>query len=147
PRIRDHRVTDLLHRRASRGYVAVCRMPQTMLVVEDVVLEPAGCGATEPLDEMRHPAGLQRGAVQDVGVQRTVAGHRLAALHSIAGLRKPLPIAIVLSAVDTAVEAGELRPVRPYLGDVLDDRDGHHRPGGGRTAGQDEVGAARSRRG
>src|SRR5205814_10434142 len=60
---------------------------------------------------------------------------------------KPLPIAIVLSAVDTAVEAGELRPVRPYLGDVLDDRDGHHRLGGARTAGQDEIVAALSRRG
>ena len=122
-------------------------MPEAVLVVENVVLEAAGGRRAESLDEMRHPAGLQGRAVQDVRVERVIARHRLTCLHSVAGLREPLPVAIVLGAVHAAVETRELRPVGPDLRDVLNDGDRHHRFGAAGTAGEDEVVAALSRRG
>ncbi len=96
----------------------------------------------EALHEMRDPAGLKRRAVGHVGVERIVAGDRLAAPQTIARLRKPLPVAIVLRAVDVAVEAGQLRPVAPDLGDVFDDRHGDHRLRIARATVDDEVVAA-----
>ena len=102
-------------------------------------LESAARGRAEALDEVGDPRGLKCRAVQHVRVERIVADHRLPSPHAVARLGKPLPVAIVLRAVDAAVEAGELRPVRAELRDVLDHGDRDHRYGVAGLAAENEV--------
>src|SRR6185503_2770592 len=58
----DHPVLDFIHRRADRPHVAMRRMPEARLVIENVVPQSAGCIAAPTADQMLDPCLLQTGA-------------------------------------------------------------------------------------
>ena len=128
-RVRQVLVAHLVHGGARRVHVAMGRVPERRLVVEDVVAHAAVDGEAPPRDEMGDPAPLNQVAVRDVGVGRRVPGDvgAVAGAHPVAGVGVPLRVIAGLRAVLGDGVAGELAPVRAERRDVVDDRDRDHR--------------------
>src|SRR5262249_1055176 len=73
-------------------HVAMGRVPERRLVIEDVVFDSAGtCGGTEGIHEVLHPRLLNGGAVGDSGIEGIVAGDVLSGggADAVAGIGVP----------------------------------------------------------
>ncbi len=139
----DHPIPDPVQRHSSRADVAMGRVPQAGLVVENVVPQPAVRVRVPPVDQVLDPALLECGRRPYVGVVRIVAGDELAIRpHAIARIGEPLPVVAGLRAVLGNRETGELAAIGADPGHPVDRGHRQHRLGAGRFCVRDERVAA-----
>src|SRR5262245_47859664 len=103
------------------------RVPDAVLIVEDVILHAAARGRTPGADEMLHPGLLIIRVGKGVRVARSVDDVLPIRLqNAVASVRKPLPVIAGLRSVLGYGKARQLGAVRAEPGQPADDRDGQH---------------------
>src|SRR5258708_34871842 len=97
--------------------VTMCALPDTRLVVEDVVAQAAVRVRAPATHQVLHPSLLTERRRGHVGVVRIVAGDVLAVgPHAVTRIGEPLPVVAGLRAVLGARKAGEPASIRPARG-------------------------------
>ena len=136
----DHLLADFPFRRADRMHVAVRALPDAVFVVEDVELQAVACREAPLRHEVLHPRFLRYRAGRHARIVGIVAADVLAAAeNAVTGIRKPLPIGILLRAIFRLREACELAAPVADLRDPVEHRDRDHRLRIARTTDRDEA--------
>src|SRR5213596_2986882 len=110
-------------------YVAMRRMPDAVLVVENVITRRQVRGRAPMIDDRLHPLLLKVGVVSDIGIVRIIVLDWLIGgfQYPVAGIGKPLPVIAGLCAVFSLGERPEFAAIRPELSHPIDS---HARLGG-----------------
>src|SRR5881296_2072495 len=112
-------------------YVAMRRMPDAVLVVENVITRRQVRGRAPMIDDRLHPLLLKVRVVSGIGIVRIIVRDRLISgfQYPVAGIGKPLPVIAGLRAVFGLGERRKFAAIRPELSHPVEHGNRDHWPG------------------